>query len=159
MGTPDVVVAPAPQAGSPIEGPSFPVVVRALATLLWVIILGLASRQTQALWELPMATKALLLAALLVVFLTWWAMLRSRTSIDDLCIRQTWLWTKEASLADVVQVKLVRVRGLEWLVTPRLVARVRGAGLIGFPTADARVLRAFELFVSGAPSNWASEGR
>ena len=50
------------------------------------------------------------------------------------------LLPRRVALADIAQLKLVRLRGLEWLVTPRLVVRARGLGTSTFYCADAGVL-------------------
>ncbi len=63
-------------------------------------------------------------------------------------MRQSWIWSKQVSWCDVTQAQLVGVPGLQWLIAPRLVLRVRGRGLMVFHTADRRVLGVFALFVS-----------
>lgn len=136
-----------------LEGPAYPVLVKlasvvAAATL---VVLGLepAVRATAA--ALPLGAQLLTAAAAGIVAVSLWSMLRSRTSIDATRIRQSWLWRKEVALTDIVQVKLIHLRGLEWLVVPRLVVRTRTLGVLSFPTADRQVLAAFAWFTRGGP--------
>jgi hypothetical protein len=143
--------------GAPItaEGPSFARSLKALATVL-VAALGVAF--ARALPELlaaglPWNAWAVILAALGVIAACWVAMLRSRTGIDDTAIRQRWLWRKQVRLADIAQAKFVAVPHLEWLIAPRLIVRVRGGGVVVFPSADREVMRAFaSLSVRGTTS-------
>lgn len=142
-------------AATPIaEGAAFPWSMRLfggamVAGMLWQGALALPALR-QADWS-P-AALALTVAALVLVLwcLSW--IFRSRTAVDATGVRQTWIWTKQVQWADVAQARILAVPGLEWLVVPRLVVRVRGGGLMAFHTADRAVLQAFALFVAtGAP--------
>lgn len=148
-----------PPSGSPpvpfqrLEGPSYPVLVKAAALALaaGIVAQGLAPEVRAAAVGLPFGTQLLMAAAVGIVGVSLWSMLRSRTAIDATHIRQSWLWRKEVALTDIVQVKLIHLRGFEWLVVPRLVVRTRAMGVLSFPTADRRVLAAFEWFTRGGP--------
>lgn len=137
-----------------VSGPSFPVAVKALATLLVLGLLvfaamapgGPTGEQTQA---LTVGEIGFLLAVVLVIGSGYWGILTSRTSFDGEHIEQTWLWHKKVNIAEITQVKLVRVPGLDWLVVPRLVVRT-GYGLTTFQTGDPAVLWRFRLLAHGA---------
>jgi len=162
--TPVHTVQPPPDEGNPneasasavgaferVEGPSFPLAVKVMATLL---LLGLAVQGWQVIdrqpWrDLGWQAGSFLLAAGVVIVSGYWGILTSRTSIDGRCIRQTWLWPKEVVLADITQVKLLHVPGLSWLVVPRLVVRSGTMNLTTFHAADARVLAALRLLAYG----------
>jgi hypothetical protein len=73
----------------------------------------------------------------------------SQTRFDGESIEQTWLWRKKVMLAEISQLKLIRVRGLEWLIVPRLVVRT-GFGLTTFHAGDPAVLARFKLLAHGA---------
>ncbi|MFO1265650.1 MAG: hypothetical protein U1F25_16510 [Rubrivivax sp.] len=94
---------------------------------------------------------AFLVAVGAVVVAGYWAVLTSETSIDERAIRQSAPWRKEVALADITQVKLVRIAGLDALVVPRLVVRSRGLGLTTFTAGDARLVQAFRVLAQGAP--------
>ena len=145
------------QVGTAVEavsGPSFPVAVKALATILVVALVAFGS--TTLISPVGEATRSLtardigFLAALaLVIGSGYWGILTSRTSIDGEHIEQTWLWHKTVDIADITQLKLVRVPGLDWLVVPRLVVRT-GFGLTTFQAGDPAVLSRFRLLAHGA---------
>jgi hypothetical protein len=143
--------AQVPPAVAGCEGPSFTATVRWLATALVLAIVVQATRSATVLAStgLTFEGQGLAIAAVAVVFASYWAILRSRTSIDGERIRQTWLWPKEVAIADIAQLKLIRVRGLDWLITPRLVVRARGQGLVTFHAADPRVIEAFAALAYG----------
>lgn len=156
MSAPDLDPGPirAPLASAvfaPVEGPSFPLAVKVLATAL-VLGLGVLGWQSLALepWQhLKGPAGWFLLAAVLVIVSGYWGILTSRTRIDERCIRQTWLWPKEVALADITQVKLLHIPALAWLVAPRLVVRSGTLQLTTFHAADPRVLAALQLLAYG----------
>lgn len=143
----------APPAHASLEGPSFPVAVRSIATVITasVAVWGAITLDELADARLAPGSVAFMVAVMLVVGTGYWGILRSRTGIDGEVIRQRWLWTKEVRIADITSVKLIHVPGLSWLIVPRLMVRVRGTvGLTTFPTADPRVLSTFRRLGYGA---------
>jgi hypothetical protein len=148
--TPVNTPLPPPDAGK-VEGPSFPLAVKVLATVL-VAALALQGWQVigQQPWrQLGWPAGLFLLSALVVIASGYWGILTSRTSIDGRCIRQSWLWPKEVVLADITQVKLLHVPGLSWLMVPRLVVRSGSMNLTTFHAADPQVLAALRLLAYG----------
>lgn len=139
-----------PEAGR-VEGPSFPLAVKVMATVLVAAVLlqGWQVSERQPWRHLGWPAGLFLLAALVVIVSGYWGILTSRTSIDGRCIRQSWLWPKEVALADITQLKLLEVSALSWLVVPRLVVRAGGMNLTTFHAADARVLAALRLLAYG----------
>ena len=143
-----------------LEGPSFAVGTQWLATALVLALTVLAWRNLDhpLVRELVTQLSVLALIAVAIVVVGYWGVLYSRTSIDGLEIRQSGLLPRRVALADIGQLKLIRVRGLEWLITPRLVVRTRGSGMSTFYCADPAVLRAVEQLAYGsAPA--ATSGR
>lgn len=107
--------------GGAVEGPAFSAVFQLLATLIvggcgaWLLHLhGLLTR------TLGPAGTAWLLAGLAMMAWTWIAILRSRTRIDTQGLQQRWIWRKRLDFADLAYAKPIRVRGLDWLIAPRL---------------------------------------
>lgn len=141
------------------EGPSFPPLVKLLATAL-VAALGASSLPVlqqglaswDAAWKLTVGTASVFVAFGYVTILT------SRTGIDAERIYQTGLLSKQMALREITQVRLVRLPGLNWVVVPRLVARAGMMRALSFPTADARVLRVFELLAYGGSVHGATAG-
>ena len=83
-------------------------------------------------------------AAMALMGFTWWSILRSRSSVDALTLRQTWLWDKELPLAELAYARLIRVRGLESVIAPRLYARTLMGKFTVIYAADPRLLADFE---------------
>jgi hypothetical protein len=83
-------------------------------------------------------------AALAVMAYTWWCIARSETSIDSQVLRQTWIWNKRMELRELAYVRLIRVRGLEWLIAPRIYARTLLGKFAVFYAADAALVGEFE---------------
>jgi hypothetical protein len=129
---------------SAAEGPAFPWMVKALASLLMAALVfwgwRAADQMAAAAWSVSAAV--VMLAALLVIALCYYWSLRSRTKIDAICIEQSWLWTKQVALADISQAKFIYIPYMRWLIAPRLVARA-SRGVYVFPAADRHVLEAF----------------
>lgn len=155
---PQALAQPAPEEGSgpalaPASGPSFPIVVKGLATawmlgLLLFGVLALTGPSSTPAKSLTSTEWGFLAAAAFVIASGYWGILTSHTSIGDQYIEQTWLWRKRVSIAEITQVKLISLRGLEWLVVPRLVVRT-GFGLTTFHAADPTVLSRFRLLAHG----------
>ncbi len=134
-GKSDVAVAPFGFRYTPtrsrIEGPAFGKIFRVIATLIVagsgieLASLWLNSTQEIALYQ-PFAWFCLAWAIMAVM---WFAMMRSRTWIDDKVIHQGWVWTKKVEIADLAYCKVFRIQGLAWLIAPRLYARTFGGKL------------------------------
>jgi hypothetical protein len=141
------------------EGPSFAKGTQCLATAMVVALLVLAWRQAgnPLWWTLPLELRLLLLLLVAVIAAGYWSVLSSRTSIGPEFIRQGGLLPRSVRLADIVQLKLIRLRGLEWLITPRLVLRSRGLGLHTFYCADPAVWDAVEELAYGRDAARLSE--
>ena len=77
--------------------------------------------------------------------LAWmgWAILRGRTTLSHQELRQRWVWTQRMEVRELAQARLVRVRGLEWLIAPRLLVKRRNGAIGWFQSADPALLTAF----------------
>ncbi|MDO8457068.1 MAG: hypothetical protein Q7T07_09175 [Burkholderiaceae bacterium] len=129
-----------------ISGRAFSVSFRVLALLLvegvawWGYVLWSSGKlgtslTSSALW---------LAAALALMCITVFYVFRSVTSITSSHLRQSWIWDKEMQVADLAYVKLIRLRGFDWLIAPRLYARSHGGKFASFYAANPEVLRQFE---------------
>ena len=49
--------------------------------------------------------------------------LTSQTSLSALSIEQTWIWNKRIEIRDLAYARLIRIKGLEWLIAPRFYTR------------------------------------
>lgn len=96
------------------------------------------------------------LGALALMAWTWWAIVRSVTTLDGRGLHQTWLWDKRMAFDDLAYARLIRVRGLDWLVAPRLYVRTLLGKFAVFYAADPaltaeceRLVRELQAFRSG----------
>jgi len=84
------------------------------------------------------------LAALAIMLYTWWKMLSSHTTLTAQELHQSWMWDKKMELRELAYCKLIRVRGLDWLVAPRLYARTLMGKFAVFYAADAAMIAEFQ---------------
>jgi len=71
---------------------------------------------------------------------TAWFVVVSRIRLDASGITQSWMWTKHFDFDDLAVAQLIRVRGLEWLIAPRLYVRTLAGKFSVFYVSDAAVL-------------------
>ena len=136
-----------------LEGPAFTTGVKVLASLVMAGLVAYAAATLPALIEQRWSWTALLFIALALLFVvtSYVSMLRSRTSVSDIWIRQSWMSNKQVALGDIRQIKLIYVPGLSWLIAPRLIVRTGMPGSLVFHTADPEVLAAFLRLSRGQP--------
>ncbi len=131
------------------SGPAFSVPFKVMATL---IVLGCAA----AFIRMWLAGKAAggaagggwFIAGLLLVVYTWFCILRSTTRIDATGLHQTWVWDKHMELNELAYGKLIRVRGLDWLIAPRLYVRTLMGKFAVFYAASPDMVAEFERLVA-----------
>ncbi len=83
-------------------------------------------------------------AAVALMGWTLWHIIRSKTSLSDRLLHQSWIWDKQIDRSDIAYAKLIRVRGLTWLVAPRLYVRTLEGKFAVFYAAEAPMIKAFE---------------
>ena len=134
-----------PSTGPSIEGPAFSLAFKA-ATSAMVVGIGF---WLALVWEADHArggTNSLLVwffaALAMLVFFTFW-ILRSRTRIDTQGIHQTWFADKHMPMADLALVSVIRIRGFEWLVAPRVHVRTLNGKFTVFQAAGPQLLDEF----------------
>ncbi|MET0541355.1 MAG: hypothetical protein ABWZ88_06325 [Variovorax sp.] len=135
----------APQGGA-IEGPAFSAMFKLLAT----VIVGGCAVWMARLWAagaLGSSTTGGLgwfIAGLAIMVWTWWSIITSRTRIDAKGLHQRWVWDKHMELDDLAYAKVIRVRGLDWLIAPRLYARTLMGKFSVFYGATPELIAEFE---------------
>lgn len=144
---------PEPPQHEVVSGPSFPITIKVLATVLvaalivygWMALGGPPAERAGALgasdWGFLVAVTAVIGSGYRVI-------LTGRTCFDGEAIEQSGLWRRTVKLADIRQVKLIHLPGLAWLVVPRLVVRT-GTGLTTFHAGDPAVLACFKRLAHG----------
>ncbi len=151
------VLGPAPFRFTPrqleLSGPAFSPVFKALT----VLMVGGVGTWLAQLWQQgkfgdpaqleSVRTAGWFLLGWLVMAWTAWHVLKSQTRLDTSGLYQSWIWDKKLTLDDLAYGKLIRVRGLEWLMAPRLYVRTLAGKFSVFYTADAAMLAEFERLV------------
>lgn len=134
-----------------IEGPAFTPSVKFLSSVLMLALAFYSARGAVAVFSQPgsMTALALMLAALVCLALSYWWILRSRTTISSTHIHQTWIWPKRVALVDITRLKLIYIPGLSWLISPRLVVRTRAPGSTTFHAGDPRLREALVRLAMG----------
>lgn len=143
----------APEATT-LRGPAFPIAVRLLASVLVASLIHWGIRSLDELtgvrWNGWTGTVVVGAMVLVVWCLVW--MWRSCTGVDAQGIHQSWIRDKRVAWRDITQARLIAIPYLDGLITPRLVVRPRGGGVVVFHSADPRVLGAFAAYVTtGVP--------
>ena len=86
-------------------------------------------------------------AGVLLMLYTWWHIVTGRTRLDTELLRQTWVWDKKMELRELAYAKLIRVRGLDWLIAPRLYVRTLMGKFSVFYACDENMINDFERLV------------
>ena len=90
-----------------------------------------------------------LLCGLLVMLYTLVSIYTSKTTLtgtiaSDGKLHQTWVWDKEVNLKEIAYAKLIRVRGFDWLIAPRLYVRTVMGKFTVFYAADKTMIAEFQ---------------
>lgn len=139
-----------PSQGDAVEGPAFSLPFKLLAT---VIVGGCAFWLAQ-LWSVGALGTAKtgglgwFLAGMALMGWTWFHIMTSRTRIDCQGLHQRWIWDKHMALDDLAFGKLIRVRGLDWLIAPRLYVRTLVGKFAVFYAATPELIAEFERLVA-----------
>lgn len=124
--------------------PAFSVPFKLLAT---VIVLACAAGFAQA-WYGGKVSGGTgggwFLAGLALMGYTGWHILRSKTWIDETGLHQSWVWDKHMDLRELAYARLIRVRGLDWLIAPRIYVRTLMGKFAVFYAASPAMIEEFE---------------
>ena len=121
---------------------------KTLAMLLVSLVLIWAWRMwADGLIEASWRSSGWLLAALLMMAYTEWHIFKGKTSLDSHTLKQSWIWNKQVELQDLAYAKLFRVRGLDWLIAPRLYTKTYSGKMSAFYAADPVMLAEFKRLV------------
>ena len=137
-----------------VEGPAFPALIKVMATFMVLALIYWGAAALLQAGPASLSTGSWLLVggafAITLVVYVW--ILKSRTSIDDVAIEQTWLWKRRVELAEISQAKFIYIPWLSWLLAPRLIVRA-GPGVRVFYCADPGVIMEFAALMQGTRSD------
>ncbi len=139
-----------PSGAPAVEGPAFSRLFKLLAS---AVVFGAAGWFAQLWWGGKVTGGAAsmlvwVLAAMAMMFYTWWCILRSVTRLDGQMLQQTWIWNKKMELRELAFGKLIRVPGLDWLIAPRLYVRTLMGKFDVFYAADPQMIAQFERLIA-----------
>jgi hypothetical protein len=138
-----------PSQGPSMQGPAFSPLFKGLITL---VVFGTVFWGLQLWWGGKIAARGTLTAwfgaGMVLMLYTWFVVVRSVTTIDEKALRQSWIWEKRMEMAELAYGKLIRVRGLEWLVAPRLYVRTLMGKFAVFYVADPAMLAECERLIA-----------
>ena len=131
----------------PYQPPAEPMLAPAFGhvfkTLAWAIVLALLVW----FWRLDIDWQSRQGALSAVVWammaFTGWHIQRSRITLGPDAIEQSWMWHRRVTLRELAYVKVMRVRGLEFLIAPRIYVRNLGGTFSFFYCHDSRLLDEF----------------
>ena len=147
--------AAVPSEAKPLEaeGPAFTALIKLLASVLVGALIVWGARASRLMdWQAFSLSAGLVwAAALAIVLVVYYWILKSRTSIKNGMIEQTWVWKKQVSIADIRQAKFIYLPALSWLIAPRLVVRTGSSyhtfngGTEALLTEFAKISLAFQM--------------
>lgn len=137
-----------------VRGPSYPLLVRQLASLVTLAVAVAAGVAIAPLSGLQGQAAALTLAAGAVVLLGWVVVVTGVTEVTGTAVRQRGLVWREARFAEIRQLRLVHLPGLEAVFVPRLLVRTDGLGFRGFCAGTPDLTAAFRALAGG---RWPAE--
>ncbi len=131
--------------GGPVVGPAFSRPFKLLAVAMVSLAVAWATHMwNTGLLEWTLRSSGWLVAALGMMSYTVWHILNGITTLDDKALQQTWVWRKRVELHELSYAKLMRVRGLEWLIAPRLYTRTFSNKLAVFYAISPAMLLEFQ---------------
>ena len=135
---------------APLRSASFSLPFKVLATamvwgaVIWLARLWLGSGAGPAPGSAVLAWFA---AGAALMLYTWWHIVAGHTSVDGEALRQSWVWDKKMELRELAYGKLIRMRGLDWLIAPRLYVRTLTGKFAVFYACDPGMLADFERLI------------
>jgi len=69
---------------------------------------------------------------------------KSKTILGNGKLQQSWIWDKEVALKEIAYAKLIRIRGFDWLIAPRLYVRTMMGKFTVFYASDKAMVTEFQ---------------
>ncbi len=108
--------------------------------LAWAIVLGLLAwlLRLDIHWHAKEA--ALVGVAWCMLAYIVWHIQRSQIRLDAQALEQTWMWRRRMPLKELAYAKVMRIRGLEFLIAPRVYVRNLSGSFAFFYCHDRAML-------------------
>lgn len=129
-----------------LEGAAFGTGFRLLATglMLGLVLWGVRLVQGSQLSGINQDVLLWGVAAFALLAYMWWVLLRSRTTLTPETLSQTWFWRKTTPLGHITYARFMRLRGLEWLIAPRLYVRAGPGPFVAYHAATPALWAEFQ---------------
>ena len=113
------------QPAQTVTGPAYSAWFKLLATLMSLVLAGYGVSVVLRfpILDYGLGVQLLLLAALLMLALSYYGFLHSTVTIDERGITQTWLVNRHVEWRDIRSAKMLGIPRAGWLFPPRLVVR------------------------------------
>jgi hypothetical protein len=136
-----------------ITGPAYSAWFKLLATLMSLVLAGYGVSVVLRfpILDYGLGVQLLLLAALIMLALSYYGFLHSTVTIDQNGITQTWLINRHVEWRDIRSAKMLGIPRAGWLFPPRLVVRTGNAfstfngGTQELLTEFAKISLAFQM--------------
>lgn len=127
-----------------VTGPAYGNGFKVCATLLTLMlaVYGASVALRFPLLQLGFGVKALLAGAAVMLGVSYYWFLRSRTTIDADGIRQTWVYDKQVRWDEMRGAKMIGIPYASWLFPPRMIVRT-GTAFTTFNGGSQEVLIEF----------------
>jgi len=127
-----------------VSGPAYGHGFKACATLLTstLAVYGVSVASRFPLLQFGFGAKALLAGAAVMLGVSYYWFLRSRTTIDADGIRQTWVYDKHVRWDEIRGAKMIGIPYASWLFPPRMIVRT-GVAFTTFNGGSQEVLIEF----------------
>lgn len=131
--------------GERVESSAFSAPFKTLAVVMMTLAFGWAWQMwVNGLLQPTLQSSGWIAAALCMMAYTEWHIVRGKTTLDGTSLQQSWVWSKRTELRDLAYAKLIRVRGLEWLIAPRLYTKTFSGKLAVFYAVAPEMLAEFQ---------------
>ncbi|HYD93996.1 MAG TPA: hypothetical protein VEC01_01625 [Noviherbaspirillum sp.] len=108
-----------------VSGPAYGALFKVLATVVTIVLAGygMTIALRYPLLQYGFGVKMLLLAAAVMLGISYYWFLRSTVTVDERGITQTWMYNRQVEWPDIRSAKMIGIPYLSWIFPPRLVVR------------------------------------
>jgi len=133
----------------PITGPAYSRPFKVVATVITIalVVYGLSVAARFPLGQYSFGTQWLVGGMALMLITSYWFFMNATVTIDQLGIRQTWIFDKKVAWRDVRSARLLGVPGLHKVFPPRLMIRTSTNFFVTFNGGSPELLREYANIV------------
>ena len=108
-----------------VTGPAYGALFKVLATVVTIVLAGygMTIALRYPLLQYGFGVKMLLLAAAVMLGISYYWFLRSTVTVDERGITQTWMYNRQVEWPDIRSAKMIGIPYMGWIFPPRLIVR------------------------------------